>query len=198
MSRPAGMLSGMKRFLALVLVAALLAACSKTVVIDSRPQGARVWVNGRDIGTTPVQVTLSYTGFDTFNLVLEKEGYRTQSRSLWMEINVPALVAAVACGCIPALIWYQEPTPYTTCVLEPAVAQPPSYAPPGASLAPPPAYVPPTAPAPTPAYVPAPTPAYVPPPTPAPTQPPAHHPHTAPQPVPSAQPAITPDPWDFD
>jgi hypothetical protein len=53
----------------------------RTLVIDSRPSGAHVWVNGRkQPGTTPVRVPFAQYG--TFDVRLEREGYRSVAREI--------------------------------------------------------------------------------------------------------------------
>ena len=69
-------------FAALLL---LLGACSSTysreVYIESRPTGARVEIEGVDVGITPLRTTLDFPGAsETVAIQVEKEGYRRQIR----------------------------------------------------------------------------------------------------------------------
>jgi hypothetical protein len=59
-----------------------LAGCSteRTLTIDSDPSGARVWVNGRLRGTTPVDVPFVHPG--TWNVRLEKKGYASVAKDV--------------------------------------------------------------------------------------------------------------------
>ena len=56
----------------LVLCAGLLAGCStkRTLTIDTEPRGARVWVNDRYVGESPVAVPFVHYG--DFEVRLEK------------------------------------------------------------------------------------------------------------------------------
>lgn len=67
---------------ALILAASiLLASCSSRTLIQSNPSGAKVYLNGESVGTTP------YTHEDTkivgsvTNVKLEKEGYESLNTS---------------------------------------------------------------------------------------------------------------------
>lgn len=51
-----------------------LPGCVKrTLTIDTRPDEALVWVNGRELGRTPLSVELTYYG--EYELRLERDGY---------------------------------------------------------------------------------------------------------------------------
>lgn len=109
---------------ALAALVALAAGCKRTVLIDSEPTGALVRVNGQPRGTTPFRTTLEYTTFSNFEILLEKEGYRPATARLPMELNPGALICG-ATGCLPLLLWVQQPA-NTVFVLEraPEVAPP--------------------------------------------------------------------------
>lgn len=70
------------------LAAGLLAGCStqRTLVLDSDPPGARVWVNGEDKGVAPVAVPFVHYG--TFDVRLEKKGYEAWGG----EVRVPSRI----------------------------------------------------------------------------------------------------------
>lgn len=61
------------------LLAALLAGCStqRTLVLDSRPGAAKVWVDGRYRGTTPVEIPFVHYG--GFSVRMEHAGYASWS-----------------------------------------------------------------------------------------------------------------------
>ena len=63
--------------LALLLVLPVLAGCGATrvLVIDSTPSGARLFVNGEDVGTTPHRISYVHEG--RFEVRLEKPGYES-------------------------------------------------------------------------------------------------------------------------
>lgn len=107
----------MKRVLALVLLGALAVSCNRQVMIDSDPSGAVVRVNGQVRGTTPFRTNIEYTAFSRYEIVLEKEGYRTATTRLPMELDPGALICGTMCW--PMLLVVQKPS-HTVFVLEKA------------------------------------------------------------------------------
>lgn len=62
----------------LTLLAGLLTlgGCVERIVkIDSDPQGARVFVNDREVGVTPVK--FSFLWYGDYDIILRREGYQT-------------------------------------------------------------------------------------------------------------------------
>lgn len=60
--------------LALGVGPALLGGCvRRTISITSEPEGALCWLNGREVGRTPLLVDFTYYG--DYDVVLEKDGY---------------------------------------------------------------------------------------------------------------------------
>ncbi|MBD8346511.1 PEGA domain-containing protein [Dysgonomonas sp. HGC4] len=53
----------------------LLASCSSTTVINSSPSGAKVFLNGEAVGTTPYHYTDTKIVGSSTSVKLEKEGY---------------------------------------------------------------------------------------------------------------------------
>jgi hypothetical protein len=60
--------------------------------VDSRPAGAQVWVDGRLVGTTPLQV--SGVGAGSHEVRLELRGYRPWRTSVSVGRGARARVAA--------------------------------------------------------------------------------------------------------
>lgn len=61
-------------FASVVGSAIALGGCvERRLYIDSEPQGARVWLNDRDVGVTPTEV--DFTWFGTYDVRLHKEGF---------------------------------------------------------------------------------------------------------------------------
>ena len=64
---------------AILVAASVLLACSgcveRTMKIDSRPQGARVFVNDEEVGLTPVK--FSFLWYGDYDIILRKDGYQT-------------------------------------------------------------------------------------------------------------------------
>lgn len=55
-------------------VALLLPGCvRRTIEITSSPEGALVWVNGREVGRTPV--TVDFMHYGTYDLMIKKRGW---------------------------------------------------------------------------------------------------------------------------
>lgn len=66
------------------LAFALLTGCvTRTLTITSEPSGARVFVNDREVGCTPV--TTGFTFYGTYDVRLEKDG----CRPLWTKALAP-------------------------------------------------------------------------------------------------------------
>lgn len=78
----------MIRALLAVLLVAALAGCStkRTLTIDSDPGGARVWVNGRLRGVTPVNVPFVHPS--TWNVRLEKAGYASLAEDVGVHSGI--------------------------------------------------------------------------------------------------------------
>ena len=70
---------------------ALGAGCStkRTLVIDSKPRGARILVNGEDRGCTPARIPFTYYGY--FDVRLELEGYESVSKEIEIRTQSEAL-----------------------------------------------------------------------------------------------------------
>ena len=67
----------MKRFSGtlILLAAGLSVGCvERYITVKSRPAGAVVWLNGEEVGTTPV--TTGFTWYGVYEVVLRKEGYQ--------------------------------------------------------------------------------------------------------------------------
>lgn len=84
--------------MALALMTALpLTGCVKrTLLIESDPPGALVYLNDQEVGRTPVIVP--FTWYGTYDVRLEKEGYRTlhteqELEQPWWEHPGPDLFA---------------------------------------------------------------------------------------------------------
>ncbi len=59
-------------FLAILV---LIASCSSSTMINSYPSGAKVYMNGESVGTTPYQHSDTKIVGSSTNIRLEKEGY---------------------------------------------------------------------------------------------------------------------------
>lgn len=88
----------------LLLVAALSGCTERKIVIESDPPGATVFVDGKKVGVSPVEVPFEFYGTREFRL--EKEGYQTVR--LMQPINAP--------------IWQYFPFDFLTDVVVPFTA----------------------------------------------------------------------------
>ena len=79
------------RFVLLAGIALVSVGCvRRTVTINTDPQGARVLLNDEEVGTSPVSV--DFTWYGDYDVVLRKEGYATTKTN--QRIDAP---------------WYQVP-----------------------------------------------------------------------------------------
>ncbi len=145
-----------------ILIAFLVTstACTSTTVVNSRPQGARVYIDGAFIGEAPATHSDTVTA-TTKNLVkLELPGYKQTNGIIaadqWVTSKV---VFSVICGAftligLVGLLWSTEYRPSYEFTLAPDVGTVPNYAP-APGYGPPPTYQPAPVPGP-PAYQPPP------------------------------------------
>jgi hypothetical protein len=68
--------SGKIRVLALIMVIAFVSGCSSSTVIRSRPDGASVYIDNIQQGTTPLQYSDTAIAGTTKPIRLKKEGYK--------------------------------------------------------------------------------------------------------------------------
>ncbi len=99
----------------------LLSGCASTTMIQSVPSGAKLYVDGETVGTTPYSYSdTKITGSSTL-LRLEKEGYEVFNTSF--SRNEEADVGAIIGGCfvwIPFL-WTMKYKPTHTYELSPII-----------------------------------------------------------------------------
>lgn len=105
----------MKAFIAFLLVASmLLIGCSTLVNIETNPADATVKVNGK----SGKSQSLSDTSWTEYEVVVEKEGYRTYHGQLRKEIKIGAFIAGLLLGYWP-WIWAYGPASYQYFELQP-------------------------------------------------------------------------------
>jgi hypothetical protein len=87
----------MNRIIGLLLIGILLAGCATTNVnIGANVDGAKVVVDGKVVGSTPVNsIKLKNSAGKTYPIVIEKEGYKTFQGALKTEANAPAITAII-------------------------------------------------------------------------------------------------------
>jgi hypothetical protein len=88
--------------LALAAASLLLVGCvRRTITVTSEPSGALCWLNGREVGRTPVTVDFLYYG--EYDVQLQKDGYEplvthAKAQAPWWETIPLDLVAEVTPG----------------------------------------------------------------------------------------------------
>lgn len=79
-----------------LVVTVLIAGCSETAMIRSKPSGAQVYINDRPAGTTPFAFAVVRGDLeDSYRLRLEKEGYAPYTGMVRTRIAPGRLTAAV-------------------------------------------------------------------------------------------------------
>jgi hypothetical protein len=134
-----------------------VASCASTTVIQSRPSGARIYLDGQPAGVTPYTMSDTKIVGSTTMVRLEYPGYEptTGFISRNEEVDVLALIGGLLV--LVPLLWLMDYRPLHVFELRPLGAYPgyapPSYAPPGYAAPPPydPYNPPPPSPAPPPA-----------------------------------------------
>ncbi|HHT9160120.1 MAG TPA: PEGA domain-containing protein [Candidatus Brocadiaceae bacterium] len=70
--------------------ASVIKGTSQTVTFDSNPEGAKVMIDGRPFGVTPLSVSLAKNKYS--NITFEKEGYKSRSMVLGKQFDAIALI----------------------------------------------------------------------------------------------------------
>lgn len=88
-------------------------SCSSTTTINSNPTGARLSVNGAEVGATPYTYTDSKVLFSKQQVSLSMKGYRTYQGFISRdELAVGPLLVGVLCF-FPVLLWaFEYPSSY--------------------------------------------------------------------------------------
>lgn len=78
----------------LMAVAIFLGSCASTTLIQSVPSGAKVYIDGATVGTTPHPHTDKKIIFSSTSVILEKEGYESFAATIQRseEPNVGAII----------------------------------------------------------------------------------------------------------
>jgi len=102
--------------------AAVFKGTSNTVEFASEPEGAKVYVNGAPMGTTPVNLKLESK--KTYHIEFKKEGYETKTFTLTNHVGVGWIILDVIFGLVPVVVdaatgsWYVLDQDYVNAVLE--------------------------------------------------------------------------------
>jgi hypothetical protein len=82
--------------------ATILKGSRETIDITSDPSGARVQINGMDVGTTPVSAKVN--GTDDQLIQVRKEGFGSRSVLISSSVGVGWVIADVICFFWPVII----------------------------------------------------------------------------------------------
>ncbi|HKJ44545.1 MAG TPA: PEGA domain-containing protein [Balneolales bacterium] len=91
--------------------ATLFKGTSDNVNLSSEPAGAKVYVNGNLMGTTPVKLKLKSS--DTYQIEFKKNGYTTKTYNLTNHVGAGWIVLDVLGGLVPIIVdaatnsWYK-------------------------------------------------------------------------------------------
>lgn len=98
-----------------IALATLIAVtgCTTMVTIQSDPPGADIVLNNQKIGKTPFAVPLSDFAFNSYDVLLKKEGFQDFHGRIAKEPKVGAIIGGFFFGGIP-LLWCYGPQPYQT------------------------------------------------------------------------------------
>ncbi|PLA75022.1 PEGA domain-containing protein [Hydrogenovibrio sp. SC-1] len=77
-------------FLFLSGCATIISGTGQSVTFDSSPQGAEVYIDGAQVGSTPMTLKIEKSKKDT--VMIKKEGYKTLSRDLTKSFDSVALL----------------------------------------------------------------------------------------------------------
>jgi len=96
-----------------------LTGCGSTTMIQSRPDNARVYLNGEYMGTTPYAHRDSKIVSSTTLVTLEKEGYQTFNTSFSRdeELDVGALIGGIFL--LVPFLWIMKYKPFRTYEMKP-------------------------------------------------------------------------------
>jgi len=103
------------RDLLILLVCLLGVGCvERTISISSRPSGALVYLNDKEVGRTPV--TVPFTFYGVYDVRLEAEGFaplwtKKKAKAPWWEAPGPDLIAEAIPGNQAHLQWHFDMKP---------------------------------------------------------------------------------------
>lgn len=101
------MLLKFRKILFVCLFILLLPSCS-TLDVYSRPSGARIFVDDKDIGhTTPYEIRVRDLSLGRHSITVKKEGYQTVkgfNESEFQEFEIGVQVAQIIFSFIPAVL----------------------------------------------------------------------------------------------
>lgn len=116
-------------------------SCVSSTLINTRPPGARVFLDGQQVGTTPYTMSDTKMVGSTTTVRLEKDGYEPVNTVIARseELDVGPLIAGLFLCLIP-LLWVEKYRPVHDYDMQPLAGGPASYGQPPQQPYPPPQY----------------------------------------------------------
>ena len=99
----------------------LLSSCvtATRVTINTDVEGATVYVDGKNVGTTPAQIVLSNAIWENPDVVLKKDGYKDLHTDLHKEVKAVNVIFGLLFW-YPSLLWCYGPKSTQNFVLLPS------------------------------------------------------------------------------
>lgn len=93
------------------LIIFFLTGCTTTVTFRTDVEGAEIFLDGEPLGTTPVTKKISNLAWVDPDVVIKKQGYKTEHKWLDREVKTVSLIGGVltlpfCVGVIPLLCCY--------------------------------------------------------------------------------------------
>ncbi|MBI5574395.1 MAG: PEGA domain-containing protein [Elusimicrobia bacterium] len=118
-----------KRFIVVLVVSSFLLGCAtifkggkQKIGFSSDPDGAKVYVNGQNMGKTPFELQLKVD--KSYNVEFRKEGYESRTVALTNSIGAGWIILDVVFGLYPIIIdaatgnWYSLDQDHVNAALE--------------------------------------------------------------------------------
>ncbi len=90
--------------------ASIFKGTNEQIYVNSEPVGAKIYVNGALMGSTPVMLQLKSN--KTYNIEFRMDGYETRTYTLTNHLGAGWVILDVLCGLLPVVIdaitgaWY--------------------------------------------------------------------------------------------
>lgn len=102
--------------------ASIFKGTSTNVDFSSNPEGAKVFVNGHQMGTTPVELKLESK--KVYHVEFKKEGFETRNFTITNHVGVGWIILDVIFGLVPVVVdaatgaWYNLDQDNVNAILE--------------------------------------------------------------------------------
>ncbi len=103
----------------LFLVSVILGSCTSTTMIQSTPSGAKVFINGEVVGTTPYPYQDNKIIGNDVSVRLEKQGYQAVSATFSRDEKVNVCAVVGGCLFLVPFLWAMDYKPTHSYELKP-------------------------------------------------------------------------------